>query len=212
MVSLYNYFIKSIFIRGMENPINSRIAPQPDLSSLSEEELKKIKYGIWEYNTSIVDESDTRYELLGLVRAFEKNNGRNIEDIVRFHANIDVLEDEVMVETEINLDREVDGENHDLASVRDGLLPIGYQTGSHTINITEYYTLLSNGKRLLHHSPFTKSFEVYEIDPSVKFGEGIKYSGLKVFNGEDPEIDDPDIDEIRRIINNNNSVMRLIRK
>lgn len=212
MVSLYNYFIKSIFIRGIENPINSHIAPETDLSSLTEDEKKKIKYGVWEYTTNIVEESSTSLELTGLVRAFEKNNGRNIEDIINFKSSVTVLDYEVLVETDLDVSRKVEGEMHELQSVRDGLLPIGYQSTNHELRITEYYKVLSNGKRLLHYSPYSTGFEVYEMDLSVGFGEGIKYHGLKVFDSENYDMEDPDIEEIKSIINRKNDVIQLIRK
>lgn len=212
MVSLYNYFIKSVFIKGIENPSNNMIIPSSDLSSLTNEQLKKIKFGIWEYKTDIINETDNNLEFNGIVRTFEKNNGRNLDDVIRFHANIDVYEDEVMLETEINVDREVSGELHDLPSVRDGLLPFGYQTGSTSINIIEYYTLIADGKRLLHHSPYTTSFEVYDIDSIDKFGEGMKYCALKVFTSENYDMEDPDIKEIETIIKSRIDVMKLIKR
>ena len=213
MVSLKDFFNKSVFVKGLDHPFSPNIAPTPDLSSLSEEEMNNIKYGMYKFNE--FKETSTAFSSLisGYLKAFEKNNNRRITDDILFKSLITIEDvDLVKVETEVRVDRVVEGEMHDKASVRDAMFPIGYNDGGYQFIFTEFYVLIDDGKKMLHYTDFSDSVEVFELNVQGNLMSGFKISDLTVFNETDLDRDEPLINEIKSVIKGKKDILELIKR
>ena len=210
---LKEYFNKSVFIRGLDHPFSSNIAPTVDMSSLREEELDNIKFGIYKFNDFNYMLNNYEGTITGKVRLFEKNNGRRISDDVTFETFIDFQDtDLIKVETDVRVDRFIEGENHELASVRDGMFPIGYQDISYEFGISEYFMMTYDGTRVIHYSDNYNGFEVYELNTQYDLMSGFKLGNVIVIKDHDLDKESPLLDEINQMIMDRKEVLQLIRR
>lgn len=213
MINLKDYFNKSVFVKGLEHPFSTNIAPSIDLSSLSEEEINNIKYGMYKFNDFIYEGTDYSLSIRGCLKSFEKNNGRKIYDDINFDSYVSIEdEDLVMVCTDVSIERSVEGEIHDKVSVRDVLYPIGYLDTSYVFSINEYYVMIDSGKKVLHYSDLSDSVEVFELNEKYNITSGFKIGIVNVYKNEELNSDEPLFEEIRSVINSKKDVLQLIKR
>ena len=74
MANLNDFFNKSVFVKGLDHPFSSNIAPSVDLSHLNEEEKNNIKFGIYDFTSHEIVQDDYSKVIYGDMRLFEKNN------------------------------------------------------------------------------------------------------------------------------------------
>lgn len=213
MANLNDYFHKSLFVRGLDHPFSNTIAPSLDLSHLTEKQLNNIKFGIWDFRSFDIEDEEYSKVINGSMRLFEKNNGRSITDDVYFSSFIDVQDiDLVKVETDIRIDRNIDGIRHDITSIRDNMFPIGYEDCSYTYTLNEYYLLLSDGKSMVHYTDITDKVEVYELNEENDLFSGFKLGKNYVIDEALLESDEPLISEIRTTIKGKKDILELIKR
>ena len=210
---LKEYFNKSVFVKGLDHPFSSNIAPSVDMSSLSEEELNNIKFGIYRFKDFTYSLNEYDGVITGKVRLFEKNNGRRISDDVSFETFIDFQDtDLIKVDTEVRVDRFIEGDNHELVSVRDGMFPIGYQDISYEFGISEYFMMTYDGTRVIHYSDNYNGYEVYELNNEYDLMSGLKLNNVIVIKDHDLDKESPLLDEINQMIMDRKEVLQLIRR
>lgn len=213
MINLKDYFNKSVFVKGLDHPFSTNIAPSIDLSSLSEDEMNNIKYGMYKFNDFIYEGTDYSLSIRGYLKSFEKNNGRKIYDDINFDSYVSIEdEDLVMVCTDVSIERSVEGEIHDKVSVRDVLYPIGYLDTSYVFSINEYYVMIDNGRKVLHYSDLSDSVEVFELNEEYNITSGFKIGIVNVYNKQELNSDEPLFEEIRSVINSKKDVLQLIKR
>lgn len=213
MINLKDYFNKSVFVKGLDHPFSTNIAPSIDLSSLSEDEMNNIKYGMYKFNDFIYEGTDYSLSISGYLKSFEKNNGRKIYDDINFDSYVSIEdEDLVMVCTDVSIERSVEGEIHDKVSVRDVLYPIGYLDTSYVFSINEYYVMIDNGRKVLHYSDLSDSVEVFELNEEYNITSGFKIGIVNVYNKQELNSDEPLFEEIRSVINSKKDVLQLIKR
>ena len=213
MSNLNDFFNKSVFVKGLDHPFSSNIAPSVDLTSLSEEEKNNIKFGIWDFKNFEIIQDDYSKVIYGNMRLFEKNNGRSITDDISFDSFISVEDaDLVKVETDIRIERNVDGVMHDKVSVRDGMFPIGYVDSGYHFTLSEFYIMIDDGKRMVHYTDFSDGYEVYELNVERDLMSGFKIGKPIVFKDHDLDIDDPLLLEIKSVIKSQEGILKLIKR
>ena len=213
MANLNDFFNKSVFVKGLDHPFSSNIAPSVDLSHLNEEEKNNIKFGIYDFTSHEIVQDDYSKVIYGDMRLFEKNNGRTIIDNVQYDSFISVEDkDIVKVETDIKIERNVDGVSHDIPCVRDGMFPIGYvETGYH-FTLSEFYIMIDGGKKVVHYTDFSEGYEVYELNRKNDLMSGFKIGVSTIFKDADLDIEDPLLLEIKSVIEYRKGILQLIKR
>lgn len=213
MANLNDFFNKSIFVKGLDHPFSSNIAPSVDLSSLSEEELNNIKFGIYDFKCWEVEQDNYSKIIYGNMRLFEKNNGRSISDYVSYDSYVTIEDkDVVKVETDIKIDRSVDGVLHEMPCVRDGMFPIGYLDTGYQFTLSEFYILIDGGNKVVHYTDFSNGYEVYELNRKNDLMSGFKIGIPVIFKEADLDKDDALLHEIKSVIEYRKGILELIKR
>lgn len=233
-LDLKSYFMQSMFHDGVLYPSGSNIAPKcdedQDLSTGYKYTLRS--YGVKSFNTNTVAKSNDKELIEGEFLVYDKkefdyhwNNetkksvnmgsSKSFElfDNGRFNADVSI-EDEstIKIITSVDLTRNVNGDNLDDKSLRDGLFPdISHENLETTVEIVEYFKVIANKKRLLHFSPLSNFFEVFTLPNNWYLGTSISSLDPKVFDDVEYDLNDEDIDEIKEIMTKTSEVKKLKR-
>lgn len=221
--TLKSYFNESAFVDGLLCPMESNIISKTD----SEQDLSTgykynvREFGVRNFNILSVDTDDSIENIEGTFLVYEKkdynfywNNERKEKTICKsvmpfimldngvFISHITILDEEtVLVSTNVNVIRNIVGWNFDGKSVRDGFFSfLAHEDCKGTLELNEYYKIISNRTRLLHYSLSSDFFEVYDLPHGWDVRDGIaKLECPKVFDAVNFDRHDKDLEEIHRI-------------
>lgn len=226
--TLRSYFMESMFLDGIIRPLGLNIAPKADedIDLSTGYKFSHRCYGVKKLDINHVRNLENGIEVSGGFSIFDEkqytyhwNNETEVSvnmgmshdfrmvDNGGFRSCISIDDDsKIKVVTIVQLDRSVVGVNYDNKSIRDGILPnIEHDTLQTEVEIVEYYQLLSNGRRVLHFSPQSSFFEVYDVTDNFDMKLGLDKLTPKVFDDQDYDDKDLDLGEINNIISLLNS-------
>jgi len=228
------YFNESMFIDGLFRPEGSNIAPKAEIDENLKTgyHYNMHNYGVRHFDIeSVVLDENHSYnltcEINGSFLVYDEKNynyywdnelGKQTKvkdmpfimlDNGEFNSLVEVIDEEtISVNTTINLIRNIVGYNFDQTSTRDGIFKsIPHEDCKATINMVEYYKLLSCKNRLLHYSPDSPFFEIYDLPNGFQIENGIvtgihKLEKPKVFDDVSYDETDKDLEEVKTILAN----------
>lgn len=175
-----SYFDKSMFIQGIKYPSGGNIAPKTDnynknynVNITNDSNIKILKTVTTENGLEIYGNflsSETKETIIR-----NKTYKFYIEDKGYYLSTLIKNDDEITITTFINLNRETAGINFDDICFKDGLFKnIKHDNSSNTLNLKEHFKLSKNKKRLIHYSPDSPNFEVYNLPENFKLEDGLE--------------------------------------
>lgn len=236
--SLKSYFNESMFVDGLLRPEGSNIAPKTDTDQdlTTGYKYNSCRFGARDFDISSVGIYDLTESIQGTFLIYEEkdynhywNNEKDEQtscksimpftmlDNGSFESKVTIQDGEtVVVNTSVNVIRNIVGCNFDGKSVRDGLFSgLAHEDCRGNFELNEYYKTISNRTRLLHYSESSGFFEVYELPNGWVVEDGIsKLEYPKVFDDVDFDKQDKDLEEINGILasRTNSKIMSLVKR
>lgn len=206
---LETYFYNSLFHDIIRYPLAANIAPHNDnyprymgcygVTTF----LSPTKFEVMPENKLSIDGEfkvvDTKGNKFYKDKYCVVTDGGNFSSILSFSKN------EVSMITEVNVSRQIVGNDLDGQNERDAFFTCLSGNGSEgKVSYTEHFVIIANGTRLLHYSDEFDSFEVFNL-PNNWFVENGLYKETtgypKVFCDTDFDMNDKDLTEIYEILN-----------
>lgn len=235
---LESYFNQSMFVDRLLRPEGSNIAPKTDSYSYLTTGYKYncSRYGVEDFDVTSLQVYDLTGAIQGTFHIYEgkdynyywdneKLKQTYCKSIMRFtmldngnfESKVSIQDkDNVVVNTSVDVIRDVTGCNFDGKSVRDGLFSgLSHENCSGKFEFNECYKVIANGTRLLHYSLSSDFFEVYELPRGWGVEDGVtKLSCPKVFDDINFDKEDNDLEEINVILasRTNNKGKSLVKK
>ncbi len=205
LTKIQSYFNASLFYKTLRHPEGKHIGPHnyyPHLMQAYHEDAKLIL-------DDIHLDSKTNATLIGHFRNFDYK-GINDSCVVRekgsFLTNV-TLENaqKVTVITSFHVSRKTEGVDLDGQNRRDNFFSCLSATKNYgDIECREYFVKIASGHRLLHYSDDYPAFEIFDIPTGWMVEQGLSYalSGrAKVFDDTTFDMNDPDLREVKEILN-----------
>lgn len=205
---LKSYFYNSLFHDIIRYPQGANIAPHNDdyprymgsygrttfLSSNNFETMPENKLSI-NGEFEVVDKKGNE---------FHENKYCVVTDSGNFSSILSFSKNEVSMTTEVNVSRQIVGNNLDGQNDRDAFFTCLSGNGSEgKISCTEHFVKIANGTRLLHYSDEFDSFEVFNLPNNWFIENGLdrETTGYpKAFDDTEFDMGDKDLTEIYEIL------------
>ena len=223
-------FYSSMFLDGMFYPLGSNIALKEDCDN----EVGESNYwiGMHTFGSHYFNVKSMHPGLVsGDVSLFEKMHFNSVYDTkhkvshpvdevdtiltdnITFKTQIEEEDNSCKITTDFIIDREASVlpfmSYPTKKSVRNGLFAFPLESGIYEGKLTEYFVKISKGTRLLHYSPVSPFFEVFEIAPDFTFKKGILPDYPKVFDDTTYDKEDKDLKEISQYVPIDPKILKL---